>query len=65
VSIEELECSNELQTRSALHEQTRRLESKSVMGSDVRIDNGASLLRRTAGGAARFDACIGTICDSA
>ncbi len=55
MSIEEFQRSNELQTRSALDEQTRRLESECVVGSNVWIDHGVSFARRTGWEAVRFE----------
>ena len=58
MSIEEFQRSKELQTRSALVEQTRRLESEGVVSSNVWIDHGVSFARRTGWEAVRFDGCV-------
>src|SRR3954470_11640867 len=58
MSIEGFQRSNELQTRSALDEQTRRLESECVMGSNVRINHGVSFARRTGWEVVRLDGSV-------
>jgi hypothetical protein len=48
MSIEKLQRSNIFQARSSIDEQTRGLESKCVVRSDVRIEHDVSITHQTA-----------------